>query len=156
MNTKEQIIELSWEVKDLLSQYVVIHDGIFKTSIRHIIPIPGIFKAIDFGAYFAKAENIILELENCDNKIKSLPDNFEGQEREYLDLLSRYTSALIETVIRLKIVLGALYAKSQSFANSSYNWSNYKNDLANYDKSVEGYLAIGGCLNELFQKIKKI
>ena len=153
---KEQIVEISWVVNDLLSQYVAIHDDVFKTSIRHIIPIPGIFKAIDFGAHLQKAENIIPELKNCDNKINALADNFEGQEREYLYLLSRYANALIETVSRLKIVLGALYAKSQSFVNSNYDWSNYKNDLADYEKSVQGYLAIGGCLNELFPKIKKL
>ncbi len=154
MGNKEQIVELSWNVNDLLSQYVTIHDDIFKTSMRHAIPIPGIFKAIDFGAHLAKVENIIPELENCDNKIKSLTENTSSQEREYLDLLSSYTGALIETVSRLKIVVGALYAKSQNFANSNYNWKNYKSDLAKYEQSVQDYIAIGGRLNELFEKIK--
>lgn len=151
---KEQIIKLSWDVNDLLSQYVAIHDDVFKTSIRHIIPIPGIFKAIDFGDHLIKTENIIPELENCDSKIKSLAENVSGQEREYLDLLSRYVCTLVETVSRLKVVLGALYAKSQSFVNSNYDWNNYKSDLAKYEQSVQDYLAIGGRLNELFEKIK--
>ena len=154
MTNKEQITELSWSVNDLLSQYVAIHDDIFKTSIRHAIPIPGIFKAIDFGAHLGKIENIIPELENCDNKIKSVVENVDGQEREYLDLLSKYTNALIETASRLKIVVGALYAKSQSFVNSNYDWKNYKSDLAKYEQSVQDYMAIGGRLNELFKKVK--
>lgn len=154
MPNKEQIVELSWNVNDLLSQYVAIHDDIFKTSIRHAIPIPGIFKAIDFGAHLKKIENIIPELENCDNKIKSVAENVGGQEREYLDLLSKYTNALIETASRLKIVVVALYAKSQSFVNSNYDWKNYKSDLAKYKQSVQDYMAIGGHLNELFNKIK--
>ena len=154
MANKEQIVELSWNVNDLLSQYVAIHDDIFKTSIRHAIPIPGIFKAIDFGAHLGKIENIIPELENCDNKIKSVVENVDGQEREYLDLLSKYTNALIETASRLKIVVGALYAKSQSFVNSNYDWKNYKSDLAKYEQSVQDYMAIGGRLNELFEKVK--
>lgn len=154
MTNKEQITELSWSVNDLLSQYVAIHDDIFKTSIRHAIPIPGIFKAIDFGAHLGKIENIIPELENCDNKIKSVVENVDGQEREYLDLLSKYTNVLIETACRLKIVVGALYAKSQSFVNSNYDWKNYKSDLAKYEQSVQDYMAIGGRLNELFEKVK--
>lgn len=139
MTNKEQITELSWNVNDLLSQYVAIHDDIFKTSIRHAIPIPGIFKAIDFGTHLGKVKNIIPELENCDNKIKSLAENISGQEREYLDLLSRYVSSLIETVSRLKVVVSALYDKSQSFVNSSYDWKNYKSDLAKYEQSVQDY-----------------
>lgn len=54
MTNKEQIIKLSWNVNDLLSQHVAIHDDIFKTSICHAIPIPGIFKAIYFGAHLGK------------------------------------------------------------------------------------------------------
>ncbi|GIW69314.1 MAG: hypothetical protein KatS3mg101_0061 [Patescibacteria group bacterium] len=154
MANKEQIVELSWNVNDLLSQYVAIHDDIFKTSIRHAIPIPGIFKAIDFGAHLGKVENIIPELENCGSKIKSLAESVNGQEREYLDLLARYVGALIETVSRLKVVVGALYAKSQSFVNSKYDWKNYKSDLASYEQSVQDYMAIGGRLNELFEKVK--
>ena len=154
MANKEQIVELSWNVNDLLSQYVAIHDDIFKTSIRHAIPIPGIFKAIDFGAHLEKVKNIIPELENCDNKIKALIESTSDQEREYLDLLSRYVGALFETVSRLKIVVGALYDKSQSFVNSSYDWQNYKSDLAKYEQSVQGYMAIGGRLNELFERVK--
>jgi len=154
MTNKEQIIELLWNADDLLSQYVAIHDDIFKTSIRHIIPIPGIFKAIDFGAHLGKIENIIPELENCDSKIKLVVENLSGQEREYLDLLSQYVGALIETVNRLKIVVSALYAKSQSFVNSNYDWKNYKSDLAKYEQSVQDYLVIGGRLNELFEKVK--
>ena len=141
-------------MNDLLSQYVAIHDDIFKTSIRHAIPIPGIFKAIDFGAHLEKVKNIIPELENCDNKIKSLTESTSGQEREYLDLLSRYVGALIETVSRLKVLVGALYDKSQSFVNSNYDWKNYKSDLAKYEQSVQDYMAIGGRLNELFEKVK--
>lgn len=153
MSNKEQIVELSWNVNDLLSQYVAIHDDIFKTSIRHAIPIPGIFKAIDFGAHLKKIENITPELENCDNKIKSV-ENVSEQEREYLDLLSKYTNALIETASRLKVVVSALYDKSQSFVNSNYDWKNYKSDLAKYEQSVQDYMAIGGRLNELFKKVK--
>lgn len=154
MTNKEKILELSWNTNDLLSQYVAIHDDVFKTSIRHIIPIPGIFKAIDFGEHLKKIENIIPELENCDKEIKSLVGDLTSDEREHLDLLSKYVGALIETVSRFKIVLGALYAKSQSFANSNYDWKNYKNDLAKYEEAVQNYMAFGGKLNDSFQKIK--
>ncbi len=154
MTNKEQITELSWNVNDLLSQYVAIHDDVFKTSIRHAIPIPGIFKPIDFGAHLGKIENIIPQLVNCDNKIKSFAENLNGQEREYIDLLSKYSDALIETVNHLRIVVGALYDKSQGFVNSNYDWKNYKSDLAKYEQSVQDYMAIGGRLNELFEKVK--
>jgi len=154
MINKEQILKFSWDVNDLLSQYVVIHDDIFKTSIRHVIPIPGIFKAIDFESRLTKVKNIISELKKCDSEIGFLIENTNEQEREYFDLLSKYVSALIETVSYLKIVVGTLYAKSQKFADSNYDWKNYKSDLARYKQSVRNYLVIGEQLNEFFEKIK--
>ena len=36
----------------ILREYVAIHDAIFKFSWRKTLPIPGIFKATDFGAHF--------------------------------------------------------------------------------------------------------
>jgi hypothetical protein len=34
MTNKEQITELSWNTNDLLSQYVAIHDDVFKTLLK--------------------------------------------------------------------------------------------------------------------------
>ena len=95
MTNKEKILELSWNTNDLLSQYVAIHDDVFKTSIRHIIPIPGIFKAIDFGEHLKKIENIIPELENCDKKIKSFVGDLNSDERGHLDLLFKDCWAVV-------------------------------------------------------------
>ena len=39
---------LAANVNDILSRYILIHDQIIKFSIRKLIPIPGLFKAIPF------------------------------------------------------------------------------------------------------------
>lgn len=155
MSKSGQIVEFSLSVNDLLSQYIEIHDDIFKTSIRRIIPIPGIFKAIDFEGHLTKSEHIGLVLANRQAEILSLIIRSEGLEREYLDLLNTYVEKLIETVGHLKVVLRALYAKSRSFKDSNYDWSNYKEDLARYEQSVDDYLAIGGILNDSFQRLNR-
>ena len=38
-----------YQVYSILNRYIVIHDAIFKFSLRKAIPIPGVFKAIDYG-----------------------------------------------------------------------------------------------------------
>jgi hypothetical protein len=151
MAIRSKIVEFSWLVHDLLSQYIEVHDDVFKFSMRHAIPIPGIFKPIDFNGHLIKAERIRWQLEEINDGIIGMGNDIEGLEGEYLKVLSKYIRDLIETIIKLKVVLGALYAKSQSFVNSSYNWDNYKNDLAAYEQSVSNYMAIGKELNELFQ-----
>ena len=42
------VIMLAANVNDILSRYILIHDQIIKFSIRKLIPIPGLFKAIPF------------------------------------------------------------------------------------------------------------
>ena len=42
------VITLAANVNDILSRYILIHDQIIKFSIRKLIPIPGLFKAIPF------------------------------------------------------------------------------------------------------------
>ena len=153
MSHSGQIIEISQNINSFLSQYIEIHDDIFKTSIRRIIPIPGIFKAIDFEGHLKKSESISNGFENCQTEIKSLLVSLGDSEQEYLNLLNDYAERLILTVSLLKVVLSALQAKSRSFKNSNYDWSNYKEDLARYEQSVSEYLEIGGDLNDMFQKL---
>lgn len=156
MVEKAKIVDVSWRVNDLLSKYVGIHNKTFKTSIRHTIPIPGIFKAIDFGALEQEAVSLLPKFQNCKAEIDELLPNCGNTEKQYLKLLSSYMEALINTVNYFVVVLSALYAKSQSFVNSDYDWKNYKSDLAKYERSVQEYQVIGAKLNELFERIKNL
>ncbi len=151
-----KIVDVSWNVNDLLSKYVGIHDKTFKTSIRHAMPIPGIFKAINFGALKQEAVSLLPKFQNCKAEIDELLPNCDSTEKQYLELLSSYIETLINTANYLIVVLSALYAKSQSFVNSNYDWKNYKSDLAKYKQSVQKYQAIGIKLNELFERIKNL
>ena len=154
MGLRGSLVDVSWKVHDLLSEYVRIHDKAFKTSIRHAMPIPGIFKAIDFGVLEQEAMALLPKFQNSKAEIDVLLPNYEGAEMQYLELLSEYAEALINTVNHLVVVLSALYAKSQGFVNSNYDWKNYKSDLAQYEKSVKNYQVIGRKLNEFFERIK--
>jgi len=105
MNSKQQLMEMSLNVNNLLLQYVAIHNDVFKTSIRRIIPLPFIFNTIDFEGHHGKAENILSQLEEANASIGKILCEYDAVEREYLELLSQYVTALIETVKRLKTIL---------------------------------------------------
>ena len=46
----------------ILGKYAAIHDAIFKFSWRRTLPIPGIFKATDFGAHFKDLNRLASKL----------------------------------------------------------------------------------------------
>ena len=54
----------------ILREYVAIHDAIFKFSWRKTLPIPGIFKATDFGAHFRDLGRLASELAALSSALK--------------------------------------------------------------------------------------
>ena len=152
MDNKQQITEISVKVNDILLQYVAIHDDVFKTSVRKIIPLPFLFKAINFQAHHGEIEKVLSQLEESKTVISRIFSQCDSAQKEFLELLSQYVVALIETVKRLKIVLGRLYAKSERLA--SYDWKQYKEELAQYQSAVQEYVSLGKQLNELYDRIR--
>jgi len=152
MDNRQQLTEISVRVNDLLSQYVAIHNDVFKTSIRRIIPLPFLFKAIDFQTHYRETEGILSQLQESKESISKILSQYGPAQKDYLELLSRYVDALSETVSRFRIVLGSLYAKSERLA--SYNWKQYKEELAQYESASQGYLSLGKKLNELYKTLK--
>ena len=56
------VITLAANVNDILSRYILIHDQIIKFSIRKLIPIPGLFKAIPFCTHENDLDALLGEL----------------------------------------------------------------------------------------------
>jgi len=147
----KQIIDVSIKINDLLLQYVATHDDIFKTSIRKIIPLPFIFKKIDYQACYRMADNILSQLVENDLLISKMYSICDESQKKYLELLSQYVRALINTVDLLKSLSSSLYAKSERLA--TYSWKQYKIELAQYESSVQEYSSFGKRLNELYNTI---
>ena len=78
----------------ILCEYVTIHDAIFKFSWRKAIPIPGLFKATDFGAHFRNLSRLASELAAISLALKA--------ETESLESSHQYTAALFEAVQALR------------------------------------------------------
>ncbi len=155
MTTKLQLDRLSWEVGECLITYVTIHNDLFKTSIRRVIPLPFIFQRINYKKHIDSIEYILTRLQEHYTKTNLLlNDENETNYQEYLNLLTRYISALTDTIIKFKLVVSALYAKSQSFTNSNFDWKNYKKDLDSYEQSIPRYSELGMNLTNLFRQLK--
>ena len=56
------VVALARRVAAILDEYVGLHDALYKFSMRHVIPIPGIFKPIDFGAFHAQLGRLTADL----------------------------------------------------------------------------------------------
>ena len=149
----EKILMLAIEVNSLLSRYVQLHDECFKFSWRRVIPIPGLFKAIEFGKLQSQARKIADALDLCARKAISLTTN-TPQERNFVDLMGKYIAALKATIEKLSGILAALDAKTDDIISSKYSSSRYNSDVAAYDKLVAEYTELGDRLNESMNRLR--
>ena len=84
-------------------------------------------------------------------EIGKMLSDYGAAEKEYLELLSQYVTALIETVRSLRTMLGRLNAKSERLA--SYDRQQYREDMAQYEGARQAYVTLGKRLNELYDTI---
>jgi len=121
----------------ILGEYVAIHDAIFKFSWRKTLPIPGIFKATDFGAHFRELGRLASELAAISSALKA--ESLEGSHE--------YTAALLEAVQALREICGRFYEKSQGDLGK-YPMAEYNANLKTYEGLMNRCQKLGGALNQ--------
>lgn len=133
------LVQKAMEVHKVLTRYIQIHNDVFKSSIRRVIPIPGIFQAIDYGKHQSNLAKLANELE-------AIIFGTVGDD-EFASVLQEYARALLQTISSLREICGKLYEKSQGSLNS-YPKSQYEADLAKYHSYERTYQALGRRLNQ--------
>jgi hypothetical protein len=123
----------------ILGQYVAIHDAIFKFSWRKALPIPGLFKAIDFGAHFR-------DLDRLASKLAAIPSALKAESGS-LDGSHQYMAALLEAIQALREICGRFYEKSQGDL-SKYRMAEYNANLKTYEGLMNKCQELGVALNQ--------
>lgn len=148
---KKELKLIAVEVNELLGRYIEINDAIFKFSWRKIIPLPFIFKPIDFGHLHSEAKQILSQLETCNQQINSLLEDLTQKESRFAHFLSKYCMTLIETVSLLKGIIHQLCLKSEG--SEKYSLTEHNKQCNLYKNAVDKYRTMGSQLNELYQEI---
>lgn len=145
--------DLAIAVNDSLTRYIDIHNYLLKIAPGRLIPIPGIFEAIDFKAHTKKLDDINADLLKAKTQITSFQKAGVAmpEAREFLRVLDEYVDALVDTVFKLRQVSSQLYKKSHDTA--SYSWDTYRGDMRAYQVSIDKYMSIAQRLNPLFGKL---
>jgi hypothetical protein len=132
-----------YQVHAILERYVAIHDKLFKASWRKAIPIPGLFKAIDYGQHLIELNSLVLALEQLADSTSSragIPVVYQ-----------QYITALLKAIQFLRDMCRRLYDKSQGDLQS-YSMGQYKSDVTAYDGLVGKYRELGLALNQYLRK----
>lgn len=136
--------ELSIDVNRVLDAYIVVHNEIFGFSLRKIIPLPAIFKAINYESCYNKLDFLQDKLNNL---ISDIPEH-----TEYFTLLKEYSKALLHTILWLRNICEKFTNKIKGIGN--YSKSEYQKDVNTYNHSVNTYRTLGLRLNNLYQELE--
>ncbi len=132
-----------YQVHEILIGYTAIHDKIFKVSLRKAIPIPGLFKSINYGQHFSELSSLVSALGQVVNSA--------SKKADVPSLFQQYVVALIKTMQFLRDMCKQLHDKSQGDLQS-YTMHQYKSDVAMYERLVEEYRSLGSALNAYIRK----
>jgi len=154
---KSELLQIAADANRLLTSYISIHDAMFKFNWKHVIPLPFIFKPIDYPRLQGQAIAVLCQLRDCELGLKNLKLKFNSlnvpeQETHFLHFLSEYVLALLETLLRFETMLNELRKKAED--PSSYKYSEYRRHLKRYQEAVAGYHSMGGRLNELYYQLR--
>jgi hypothetical protein len=140
-------------VNDALSRYIVAHNDVFKASAKRLVPIPGVFEAIDFKAHVETLTGVEGTLTEAGvTTASAMEGSGDVMVRRFLGHLQKYEAALLEAVRQLRQISERLYRKSQD--PKAYKWSTYQKDLHAYEDAVKHYSKMGVELNAAYERIR--
>ncbi len=123
----------------ILGEYATIHDAIFKFSWRRTLPIPGIFKATDFGAHFKDLNRLASKLAPLSLALKTQSGSLEGSHQ--------YAEALLEAIQALREICKRFHEKNQGDL-SKYPMAEYHANLNIYEGLMNTCQELGAALNQ--------
>lgn len=140
----QQLATAAQELGGLLHRYIAVHDRIFRFSLRRLVPIPGLFKAINFQQHFESLRFIEMDLQRVlEDFGRSALARSEAGER-----FLAYGATLSAAVAQLRQICGHLFQKADGTVE--YTSSQYEHDLAEYNQRVARYRQLGARVNALF------
>ncbi len=146
MNNTEILKKLSFEVNDLLTEYIQLHDKILKEGGTFL----SLFKKVDFEKMLNDCYEILKKFELKKEEIFSFKKEngnyLNDIEKKYLDQLISFFDKLLFTVNFLINKQQLLYKKSKK---EKISWKEYNNAENQYKKSIDEYLIEGQKLNNL-------
>jgi len=151
MDNKVKLQTIAFEINDLLTEYITIHNKILKKAGSFL----SLFKRVNFQEFYDDTKDILLKFNLKQREVRelkiSLYDCMTHSQRNFLDCLLRYVDTLIETINLLYIKVDLLYQRSQN--KISLRFKELQSVDKHYQKCINGYMRIGEELNDLYKEI---
>jgi hypothetical protein len=141
------LIAIARNLNDSLTDYTNIHDEIFKKSIRKTIPIPFLFKAINFQELGVKLQDIHNDLSRYKTQVNDIRQSGD-EDKNKCNVFIEYVGKLMYAVQLLQSITHNLLLKSEG--NNGYKLADHTELVERYEKAVDEYYVLGDKMNSVF------
>ncbi|WP_342480260.1 hypothetical protein NST07_23525 [Paenibacillus sp. FSL L8-0340] len=141
------LIAIARNLNDSLTDYTNIHDEIFKKSIRNSIPIPFLFKAINFQELEQRLQSIHNDLSRYKTQVNDIRQS-GSEAAAKCNIFIEYVDKLMYAVQLLHGITHNLLLKSE--VDSSYKLNEHTELVKRYEKAVDEYYSLGEKMNSVF------
>lgn len=141
----ESIKIKAFEVNDLLSEYVVLHNHLLKSAGTF----SSLFRKVDFNSLTEQTQLLYDKFLQKDEEIKEWSkQDFNEVGREFVSYLCQYVDALTNTA---KLLLQMYqYLRGRAEEGKKITFSAHMENDRKYQESIQEYLKIGKHLNDLY------
>jgi len=136
--------ELAYQLQGVLAEYIVVHDAVFKFSIRKL------FRPIDFPAL--RDQLLQLYREAALLAAQAAKVSSPGTE-SFVAEFQNYAEALMEAIAKLQYICERLASKAEGA--QEYESQTYDKDIDDYDSLVQRYRSFGARLNDSFRSLSR-
>ena len=148
---KEILHATAFEINDLLTEYIMVHNKILKKAGSFL----SLFRRVNFKELYADTEIILSKFNSISEKVALLKTELYGDlpqnQKDFFDCLSDYVDALTSTVDALHTKVNLLHQRSQN--KNSLSFKELQAADKDYQECINNYMRIGDRLNELYGQI---
>ena len=138
-------IDAAYQVNDILSRFLATQRRVIQPWWRSL-PLPGLFKPVDFPRHRTVFERLATELQTIQEKLATGSDS--SSEGQLASVLLTYSAALRTAVVAAANICAKLAEKAEGKA--SYPPSDYRRDIQQFTELENEYLRRGQQLNQFF------
>ncbi len=151
MDFLDKLKSCIFEVNNLLSQYIEIHNKVLKSAGTF----QSLFKKVDFQELHNDMGILLKDFASKDIEIGELRNEIYNSltppQKELFDCFSGYSGALLKTVNLLFKKVELLYNRSKN--EGTLGWGYFSRISREYNESINDYLEFGKILNRAYKEI---
>lgn len=150
MTGKEETIRRARRVSEMVKTYMTVQDDLFRPSLRKILRIPGIYKAVDYDKNEKILDGLLIDLAEVKSAIRQGAPEASPEETPFLGALRGYVALMTGAVERLRDICGRLDERSRG---GGYKKEEYMKDMTELRAIQKKHLEAGVKLHELMKEM---